>query len=139
MKRIIQASLELSKGIFWVKDINNISDTMIYFDIPCDTEGNSTNDDFISNAKSGTTYNHENTWKELPSFLTDNKSFNYYPRGRVEISHGNATIYCSPYLATEELVQVVKNKFNLNSHNGIKDIKIKADGSSHYRCYLDRI
>ena len=48
----LDESSELAKGIFWVKDIDNVSDSLIYFDIPCDTEGNVTSHKFQPNAKS---------------------------------------------------------------------------------------
>lgn len=132
----MKESSELSKGIFWVKDIDNIEDSIIYFDIPCDTNGNATTD-FISNAKSGTTYNHENTWKTLSSKTTEGRPYNYFPRGRVEIANNKATIYCSPHIYSEELKKVLIHLFNLNNHNGIKSIRMVADGSNHYKCYLD--
>lgn len=134
--KILKESKDLSKGIFWVKDCDDIDNSFIYFDVPCDVTGNPTAIDAL-NAKSGKTYNHELTWKTLNRNITDNKPFNYFPRGRVEIAHGKATIYCNPLIATEQLVDVCKNKFNLNTFNGIKSIRLVADGSEHYKCYLD--
>lgn len=133
---LLKESSELAKGIFWVKDTDNIEDSIIYFDIPCDTNGNATTD-FISNAKSRTTYNHENTWKTLSNKITEGKPYNYFPRGRVEIANNKATIYCSPYIYGEKLKKVLIYLFNLNNHNGIKSIRMIADGSNHYKCYLD--
>lgn len=133
----INESSELSKGIFWIKDIDNIKDSIIYFDIPCNSNGDIESNEFVSNAKSGNTYNHENTWKELSSNITDNLEYNYFPRGRIEISNSKAIIYCSPYIANDELVNVIIDKFNLYKHNGITKIQLKADGSNHYKCYLD--
>lgn len=135
--KFLKESSELSKGIFWVKDVNNIRGSIIYFGIPCDTNGNATNN-FVSNAKSGTTYNHENTWKLLSSKLTHNKPFDYFPRGRVEVNNSKAIIYCSPYLYSNELKNTIIELFNLNNHNGIRSVRMIADGSKHYQCYLDK-
>lgn len=132
----ILESRELSKGIFWIKDINNIADSAIYFDIPCDSEGvpETTSD---LNAKSGITYNHEKTWSGLGKRITDGERFDYYPRGRVEINRGVATIYANPNIPQEELREWAIQVFNLTTQNGINSIRVIADGSDHYKCYLD--
>lgn len=137
MKFRLIESFDLYKGIFWITDLENISNNKLYFQIPCDSDGQIISNDFISNAKSGTTYNHEKTWKSLPNKVTQRKPFNYFPRGRVEISNQKAIIYLSPHIATEEVKNWVIDKFNLNSLNSIKSVRMIADGSNHYRCYLD--
>lgn len=132
----ILESRELSKGIFWVKDCDSIKDTGIFLDIPCNTEG-IPYDDSDLNAKTGTTYNHERTWQLLDSDITDGKSYNYYPRGRVEISNGNAIIFANPNIANQQLIDWCVDKFKLTKANGIKKVRLIADGSDHYKCYLD--
>ena len=130
--------LQLYKGVFWIVDLENIYNNRNYcFTIPCDTYGNNLNPSLELNAKSGTTYNHEKLWKLLPSKVTHNKPFNYYPRGRVEVANNKATIYLNPNINTEEVQKFIKNEFNLSEHNGIKKIIFHSDGSSHYNCYLD--
>lgn len=134
----ILESRELSKGIFWVKDANNIEDTGIFLDIPCTPSGDAF-DSSVLNAKSGTTYNHERTWPLLGTSITDGKPYNYYPRGRVEIANGKATIFANPNIANEELLKWCVQKFNLTEINGIRKVRVVADGSDHYKCYLDSI
>ena len=136
--RSLTEDTDLQRGIFWIKDIDNISESNLYFTIPCDINGNNVIDPEAAMAsKDGLTYNHENTWKKLTSRETNNKPFNYYPRGRVEISRGKATIYCSPYIYGDDLKNWCIDKFNLTAHNGIKNVVLKADNSNHYHCYLD--
>lgn len=137
---IINEDSTLYRGIFWIRDIDNINDTDLYFQIPCDSNGEIDSNFQISlqlSSKDTRNYNHKNLWNSLPKKITNNLSFDYYPRGRVEVHNGVATIYCSPYIATEELKDWIVNKFNLNNHNGIKKVKMIADGSNHYHCYLD--
>lgn len=130
--------IELYKGIFWITELEPINSNL-YFLIPCDMYGNIEDYNLDYTAKTGTTYNHEKTWNKLPSKITNNKPYNYYPRGRVEINNRKAIIYCSPYIANNELKEWVIDKFNLYKYNGIEKIRIVADGSEHYKCYLDYI
>ena len=134
----LKESRDLYKGIFWVKDIDNIYSSGIYFTIPCDSNGNTLNDlDLYISSNNGQTYNHERLWSTLSSKITNNKKYNYYPRGRVEINNGKAIIYCSPYIASKELENWCIDKFNLIKFNDIKSVRVVADGSNHYSCYLD--
>lgn len=129
---------QLQRGIFWITDVEDISSSKLYFTIPCNSSGENVYDlstEFTS--RNGISYNHENTWKKLDSKTTGNKPFNYYPRGRVEIRNGKATIYCSPYIYGEELKKWCIDKFNLTKPNGITKIVMNADNSEHYHCYLD--
>ena len=127
----------LYKGIFWITNIEEPSSELC-FSIPCDSNGNIVGDTkYQINAKSKTTYNHENLWKQLPSNLTNNKPFNYYPRGRVEIINGKAVIYANPILCIDEIKKILISTFNLNEFNGIKKVIMKADGSEHYKCHYD--
>ena len=129
---------DLCKGIFWVKDVDDIYGTGLFFPINCDINGKVQNDlDYNSSSNNGRTYNHEKLWKNLSPKITDNKKYDYYPRGRVEINRGKAIIYCSLYIACDELKDWCIDKFNLTAFNGIKSIRIVSDGSSHYKCFLD--
>lgn len=131
---------DLCRGIFWIPDIDNIEGSNLYFQIPCDSDGNISSDFKISvdmSSKNTDNYNHKNLWATLPKKNTEGKPFDYYPRGRIEINRGIATIYHSPYIPQDELKAWAIDKFNLTKHNGIKKVKMVADGSSHYRCYLD--
>lgn len=134
----LRGGRDLCKGIFWVKDVDDIYGTGLFFPINCDINGEVQNDlDYNFSSNNGRTYNHEKLWKKLSPKITDNKKFDYYPRGRVEINRGKAIIYCSPYIACDELKDWCIDKFNLTAFNGIKSIRIVSDGSSHYKCFLD--
>ena len=138
----LNESKDLYKGIFWIKDLNNL-DSMdndkLIFVIDSDSDGNIVSDTaYEINAKSGTTYNHERTWKDyVPSNIKGNKKYNYYPRGRVEISNGRADIYLNLNICTDEVKNYLIRKFHLYKTNGINNVKMHPDGSEHYRCYLD--
>lgn len=138
---ILHEDIQLYRGIFWIPDVDNVYSSQLYFTIPCDSNGVINDSSFtISHQMSSSgsdNYNHKKVWNQLSSKITKNKSFDYYPRGRVEISNGVAKIYHSQYIPQEDLKKFVIDKFNLTSHNGIKKIKMIADGSDHYKCYLD--
>ncbi|WP_019680608.1 hypothetical protein [Ruminococcus flavefaciens] len=82
-------------------------------------------------AKSGNTYNHKKLWVHIcPKGC--NKQFDYYPRGRVEISaKGRAIVYMSPHIGNEYISQLCA-AFALDD-----EPIIKYDYSEHYNCYLD--
>ena len=128
---------ELSKGIFWIKDIDNPEGSIVYFDIPCRSSGEILVYDDSINSKNGKTYNHEKTWNSLSRDITDGRDYDYYPRGRVDIRNGKADIFISPHLNTEDVINVIIDKFCLNKYNGINKIRVVVDGSDHYRCHLD--
>lgn len=141
MIKILNEDIRLYRGIFWIIDIDDIYSSDLYFHIPCDRNGDINDSDFgISprmSSKSDDNYNHKKVWATLPKKMTNGKPFDYYPRGRVEINNGVAIIYHSPYIPQDELKKWVIEKFNLTTLNGIRKIKLIADNSSHYRCYLD--
>lgn len=129
----------LSQGVFWITDLDDIRNNTCYcFPIPCTPDGVNTGDTSHLDAKSGATYNHEKLWSRLPSELTHNRPFDHYPRGRVQIRNGKAVIFLNPNIATEEVKDFIVGEFHLTSENGIHSVSVKADGSSHYRCNLDR-
>ena len=133
----ISRSSQLYKGIFWIVNLDDYSLNSNYcFLIPTNLNGDNIENVEV-NAKSGTTFNHERTWNSLPRKLTQGEKYNYFPRGRVEISHGKAVIYANPHICNDELKKFIIDEFNLNKHNGISEIIIKADGSEHYKCFLD--
>ncbi|MGN1412442.1 MAG: hypothetical protein ACI4WH_08065 [Oscillospiraceae bacterium] len=83
-------------------------------------------------AKSGDTYNHKKLWKCVQS-KGYRYSFDYYPRGRVDINNkGIAVIYMSPHI-NERYVEIIKHDFGI-SGNCI----VRYDYSEHYHCYLDK-
>lgn len=138
---ILHEDIQLYRGIFWIKDINNVSSSNLYFQIPCDSNGEINDPTFnispLMSSSGSDNYNHKKVWSQLSTKDTDNKPFDYYPRGRVEISNGVAKVFHSPHIPQDDLKSFVVDKFNLTPHNGIRKVKMIADGSNHYRCYLD--
>lgn len=138
---ILKEDRSMYRGIFWIKDIDDIPGSGLYFTIPCDSNGCINDTEFqinnLSSSTGGDNYNHKRLWSTLDKSLTDGKPFNYYPRGRVEISNGIVKVFYSPYLDSNDLRDWVEDVFNLTKSNGIKKIKMIPDGSNHYRCYLD--
>ena len=133
---ILNEDSNLYKGIFWIIDSNNpYSNSDYCFKI--NISGNSLDPYLNLNAKSGTTYNHKLVWQQLSRKETFGKPYNYFPRGRIEIHNGVAKIFLNGNINTAEVLDFLVDEFNLNSHNGIKDIKIIEDNSYHYLCYLD--
>lgn len=54
--------------------------------------------------------------------------------GRVEIRKKRAIIFLNPCLCHEEMLQKIKTEFRLDKNEALRDILVKADGSSHYKC-----
>ena len=130
----------LYKGVFWIKDKESIDESSVSIKALCDINGNfidlsSINPDTLS--KNETNFNHQKIWQTLDKRITDNKPYNYYSRGRVEIKNGKAVIYANVNIATEELKIWVISTFNLIKENGIKTVALKADGSEHYKSNFD--
>lgn len=106
------------KGVFWVTDDELLA---FPFDGSC-PEGAS---------RSGDTYNHKKLWEHIRP-KGSSKSFDYYPRGRVELTNkGHAVIYMSPHIE-EHFITAIKEAFELPD-----DVMIRYDHSRHYRCRLD--
>lgn len=105
------------RGVFWVVDGELVA---FPFDETA-TQGI---------AKSGKTYNHKLLWKYIKP---RNKTFDYYPRGRVDyIAKGKAIIYMNPNISAE-YIDKIKIAFGIDS-----EPVIRYDHSEHYKCHIDR-
>lgn len=83
-------------------------------------------------AKSGNTYNHKKLWDSLKP-AGRHVPFDYYPRGRVEITNqGEPVIYMSPHIGKEWIPQIMM-QFEIG-----QEPVIRYDHSVHYRCHLDK-
>jgi len=108
----------MSRGVFWV-----IDGKLLAFP-------------FLENslegiAKSGVTYNHKKLWSDVKP-KGCNKPYNYYPRGRVDISNkGKPIIYLNPNI-DDSTVRQIKSEFGLRS-----EPTMRYDHSDHYKCHLD--
>jgi hypothetical protein len=131
---------ELCSGIFWIlSDNNDLSERiLLIFPIPCDSNGTPKNTHSVElNSKSGNSYNHKKIWEnEMKSAPYRNKKYNYYPRGRVEISNNKAVIYLNPHINKTVFIDEIKKGFGLAASN-ISEVRVIADGSRHYQCFLD--
>lgn len=117
MPETLNKNTNLYRGIFWIPDIDDVDGSDLYFQIPCDRNGD-INPDF-----------------EIPTLMSSR--IDYYPRGRTEIKHGIAFVYYSPYIPQDNLKDWLTDKFNLTTSKGIRKIRFVADSSNHYRCYLE--
>ena len=101
-------SKELSRGVFWLVDGELLAYPFY-------------EDSYLGAAKSGNTYNHKKLWKEISH---SNKPYNYYPRGRVDISNKRKVIiYMNPNLNDESTISKIKREFGIIGDD--------------YKCYLD--
>ncbi len=133
----IEQATTLSKGIFWVladsiEDI--VASNLLAFATHCDIEGNAY-DGSLFNSKYGNSFNHKATWHMLSAKVTRRYDFDYYPRGRVEITRGKATIWLNGMLCVDEIVADITKQFGLEQ---VDSIKVAIDGSEHYKCHFDR-
>ncbi len=127
----------LYRGIFWVKDREGFDCVVIK--AACNMDGDFiVMPDFELLARSGKEFNHQAAWSTLTKRETENKPYNYYPRGRVEIRKGKAIIFANGNIADDKLRQWAAKEFNLTEENGIQQVAVKADMSRHYLCYLDK-
>ena len=144
-EEVLKEAKQLCSGIFWVlsddHDLNNYE--FLMFVIPCDSNGNPNNTHSIElNSKSGNTYNHKKLWEEEIKNNSkyrpyNKKDYDYYPRGRVEISNNRATIFLNPHINDPRFIDLIKQNFGLFPYN-IPDIRVITDGSEHYECFLDK-
>lgn len=82
-------------------------------------------------SKSGDSYVHRKIWEKIKPRKC-HYPYNYYPRGRVEITSKNRCIlYMNPNIGEEYMDEIMK-KFGL-----VFVSKIIYDNSSHYKSYLD--
>lgn len=118
MYKMIRASKELSRGVFW--DIDGKLFAYPFYEDS--TEGV---------AKSGNTFNHKLLWKSInPTRYS--VPYNYYPRGRVEVTRqGKAVVYLNPNIG-EDMIPQIKVEFGIR-----EEPKVVYDYSDHYKCYLD--
>ena len=135
----------LCKGIFWIKEIHKLyQNGSCIFKIPVDERGNIIDDfwdgdDYIPlNSKKSDNYNHEKTWALLDKNKTNNKPYDYYPRGRVEVKNGKAIIFANPNICNDEVNEYLIYEFKLTEENGIKEVVMRPNHSEHYKCHLDR-
>ena len=121
----------MRKGVFWITERDPVR--MIAVSIPCDADGKSLDGNTCYSSKSGENFNHRIEWERLDHSLTSGKTFQYYPRGRVEVRRGKITIYLNPDINTWTCLAEIFKRFELV---GLEEtVSVKNDGSAHYRYY----
>ena len=121
----------MRKGIFWCTNFDTECPELIAVSVACDKNGDSKEPVRFS-SKSGNNFNHRPEWERLDRSITAGRPFNYYPRGRVEIKNGKATVFLNPAINKECIVRRIMDAFELMTGE-LNCINIKSDGSSHYR------
>ena len=138
------ANQKIFSGIFWIvtESVELPEHKLLLFGIPCDENGNITAmPEIRPNSKSGNTYNHKFTWeteimgKQIHKPY-NRRFYNYYPRGRVEISGSQANIFLNPHINKPHIIDEIKYQFGLDNLK-ISEIRIAEDGSKHYKCFFD--
>ena len=121
------------RGIFWIKDLDNLENNSNYLiKIETNENGDALDYPFPLNSKNGNDYTHKVTWPLLSSNQTQNKSFDYYPRGRIEVKHKEVLLYINPILNEPEIIDYLRKEFCLNK------VKVILDFHEHYKCYSDK-
>lgn len=131
------------QGIFWAicnYDANDCPDIrtfdLLYFKVLCDIDGMILDHNAQLNSKSGKSFNHKVQWRQIPKKIVKGHSYQYYPRGRVEIKNRKAIIFLNPVINELSVIDRIKREFCLDNE-GIHTIEVKSDGSSHYNCHFD--
>ena len=107
------------KGVFWLIEGNILA-------VPYDEKFP------YGLSQSGDTYVHKKIWEYVrPKGCK--QTYNYYPRGRVEIKkRGRAVVYMNPNIAPEYMKDIIE-KFHLSEERP----RVIYDHSRHYKCHLD--
>ncbi len=109
----------MKKGIFWCVDADTPHPGLIVVSVNCTADGEPAQA-VVFSSKSGTNYNHKTEWERLDKRIKGRHRYNYYPRGRVEIKNGKATIFLHPDLNRENILQMILQAFGLqNAASGL--------------------
>ena len=117
----------MNKGIFWLTKNRSGEEQLLTVKASCDDMGTPLVPVEFS-SKSGENFNHQAEWAKLSPRLTQGRTFDYYPRGRIEIKNGRVTVYCHP-----ELTQLPYRNWIVEEFDIPEGSRFVADGSVHYR------
>ena len=140
----------LSKGIFWFtcnyltsgddEVTCDFTDTqLIYRDILCNSDGDFDISSVKLNSRYGNSLTHRSLWKDLTKNNRElhKHAWNYYPRGRVEITKSKAQIYLNPIiLCYDKFLDDIVRVFGLDMLSK-NNISYRSDNSAHYACYAN--
>lgn len=127
----------LGKGLFWLVQNDEEKFELFCVKILCYRDGESLEKIETGECESEK-LNHERAWAQIDKQITKGKPYNFYPRGRVQIKKGKATVYLNPVLNDTRILDKIFRSFGLTRENGIVDIRIKNDNSWHYRYLCDK-
>ena len=133
MSRIIAAKLEKC-GIR----------ELVCFSVDCDSYGNLLEIPRIPlNSANGKSYDHKWIWDNYVKHNWQYKPYNakeydYYPRGRIEVSRKNTVIYLSHCIRKSNIVKEIETAFGLTEYNGLRKSPETKIPPNEYKCYADR-
>lgn len=135
----------MSKGIFWFPCFVGTEGELIFTGeivallVPCGEDGNPEVPASLAtheyNSRNGRSNTHKDSWKAVTAGRKDLRGipWNYFPRGRVEISRGRAFIFMNPeILNCDNYLERIREKFGI----GHLDIRVRIDNSAHYQCTI---
>lgn len=122
----------MRKGLFWA--INESGNRqLLTFTAECGRDGAVLDSQPPYNSRKGDSYAHKQSWEAAADGCSReirNKPWNYFPRGRVEIANGKATVYHNPALTEwPEFEAAVLRGFELEDF----PVRFVPDGSKHYQ------
>lgn len=120
----------MNKGMFWLIINRSGEEQLLTVKVSCDGMGTQLVPVEFS-SKSGENFNHQVERAKLSPRLTQGKSFNYYPRGRVEVKSGKVTVYCHPELTQPPYRDWIIEEFEIPEQS-----RYVADGSAHYHAKI---
>ena len=115
--------MEPCKGLFWWT-----GERLLCVQFPRGADGNTLG----AAAPLADWNNHRRAWARLPKDVTQGKAFDYYPRGRWNCGRGEPICF-SPLFCAGGSGAASQRRLWLDQ----LPVLLKADGSRHYRCYLD--
>ena len=127
----------LGKGLFWLVKNDEEKFELFCVKMLCYRDGE-TLEKIETGECESEKLNHERAWSKLDKAVTQGKPYNFYPRGRVQIKKGKATVYLNPILNDGSIVDKICRSFGLTKENGIVDIRIKNDNSRHYQFLMEK-
>lgn len=113
-------------GIFWV--IAETATELTADNLYCVTEPYKADDSGDKEI-----FNHKRYWSTLDRKITHGKPFDYYPRGRAEIRHGNATVWLN-----DNILHLADKIIEIYGLSDLPQVRVKVDGSNHYKCHFDK-
>lgn len=121
----------MKKGLFWAIDSESERRLFAYAAV-CDASGTVEAGQPPYNSKKGDSFSRERSWPLIAESLPQrirSKPWNHFPRGRVEVANGKATVYYNPIIANWPCFQAsIVREFELDGF----PVRFVPDYSSHY-------